>query len=71
MRSATAQASSAVSRVITWRRMPKPSSRPSRSAASRTVSSFAATASGGSPQVRKTSARRAATSTAAAELPPR
>ena len=51
-RSASAHASSDVSRVMTCRRMPKRSSRPAPAAAARTRSSFAATCAGGSPQVR-------------------
>ena len=68
---AWAHASSAVSRVITCRRIPKRTSRPAALARVRTASSFSATAGGGSPQVRYTSAYLAATSRAGADDPPR
>jgi hypothetical protein len=52
IRSASAQASSGVSRLITCSRMPKRSSRPDAAAFSRNRSSRAATTDGGSPHVR-------------------
>ena len=51
-RSASAQASAAVSRTMTWSRMPKLNLRPRFAAASWAVASFCATSAGGSPQVR-------------------
>ena len=66
-RSASAQACPAVSRVITCSRMPKRMS----GFKDRIQSSFCATAAGGSPQVRYTSACSAATGPAAADDPPK
>ncbi|CAM5328289.1 hypothetical protein SRIMM317S_01586 [Streptomyces rimosus subsp. rimosus] len=68
-RRASAHASSAVSRVITCSRMPKRTVRPASAASFRIQVIFSATCSGGSPQVRYTSLKRAATSPAAAEDP--
>ena len=51
-RSASAHASSEVSRLMVCMRMPKRTSRPCCSASSRIHAIFFATAAGGSPQVR-------------------
>ena len=57
--------------MITCSRIPNRTCLPSAAAARRIQSTFSATAAGGSPQVRYTSAWRAATGPAAAELPPK
>ncbi len=68
---ASSHASADVSRLIVCNRMPNRILRPRASANARTRPIFSATASGGSPQVRYTSACRAATGSAASEEPPK
>ena len=74
-RAASAQASSAVSRVMTWKRMPNsrsaPLARVAVAARSRIRSSRPPAASGGSPHSRYVSTWVAATASAASDAPPK